>query len=133
MIDGVLTIHGDTKMSQLGISHHAELNILLNGSMLKSVQQVQYFIFYLFFLCVLFATVDCFHQNVSGSMEYTGPVSIDNLESVGHLQLTNWNGVDVKQMVNRVVLRSEERAVKGKKTLTGNLDIEGNLNVQGSN
>lgn len=56
---------------------------------------------------------------------------MDHVEHVGHLKVNNWNGKDVKEMVDQVVLKTGNQTVRAKKTFLGDLDILGNLQISG--
>ena len=45
--------------------------------------------------------------------------------------MKNWNGKDVKEMIDQVVLKTGNLTVRAKKTFLGDLDIQGNLQISG--
>ena len=73
-------------------------------------------------------------QNVSGTIKYLNGIEVDHVKHVGHLKVNNWNGKDVKEMVDQVVLKSgNQRLITAKKTFLGDLDILGDLKISGIN
>lgn len=64
-------------------------------------------------------------------MRYLNGIQVENVD-VSHLNVTKWNGKDVKEMVDQVVLKTGNQTVVAKKTFLGDWDIQGNLNISGT-
>lgn len=64
-------------------------------------------------------------------MRYLNDIHVENVD-VSHLNVTKWNGKDVKEMVDQVVLKTGNQTVVAKKTFLGDWDIQGNLNISGT-
>ncbi|XP_057372863.1 uncharacterized protein LOC130693696 [Daphnia carinata] len=111
VVTGNVSFSSDVLMEKLNLSSNrlgsVDLNQLLHGSMLKSAI-----------------------QNVTGTVRYLNGIQVENV-NVGHLNVTKWNGKDVKEMVDQVVLKTGNQTVRAKKTFRGDWDIQGNLNISG--
>lgn len=111
VVTGNVSFSSDVLMEKLNLSSNrlgsVDLERLLHGSMLKSAV-----------------------QNVTGTMRYLNGIQVENVD-VSHLNVTKWNGKDVKEMVDQVVLKTGNQKVVAKKTFLGDWDIQGNLNISG--
>ena len=59
-------------------------------------------------------------------------MEIDQVEHAGHLNVSTWNGKDVRSMVDQVVFKTGNQTVRAKKIFTSDWDVKGNLQVMGT-
>lgn len=58
-------------------------------------------------------------------------IQVGFIEKVGQLKIKEWNGKDVKKMVDQVVLKTGNQTVGAKKEFLADLNVQGNLQING--
>lgn len=69
-------------------------------------------------------------QNVSGTIKYLNGISVEHVEPVARVNISKWNGKNLQEIVDQVVLKTGNQTVKATKHFIADLNIQGNLEVK---